>query len=62
MKYQIKVIFMYNMRQFLLYLFKILNYSACSIIRTHWARFFCKHIRITKNPDDYKKPIFHKVL
>ena len=33
-------------------------YNAYSPIRTRWARFFCKHVQITKIPDKYKKLIF----
>ena len=29
-------------------------YSAYSLIWTRWARFLCKCVRITKNPDNYK--------
>ena len=34
------------------------QYSAYSLIRIRWARFFCKHVRITKVLDKYNKSIF----
>ena len=38
-----------------------LLHSAYSLIRTHLARFFYKHVWIAKNPDNYKKLTFHEI-